>query len=135
RNRRGRRDVQGEVPRELDEVLVAGHEVRLAVNLDQHADLVAGVDVALDGALAGLRAGALGRLRLAAGAQDLDGPLHVPGGLGQSLAAGQDPGARAVAESLDFLGADSTHAFSSPVGSEFPDSGAGSAASVSSCSS
>ena len=63
--RRRGRDVQRQVARELDELLVARHEVGLAVDLDQHADLVAGVDVALHDALARLRSGALGRLRLA----------------------------------------------------------------------
>ena len=41
RERRRGGDVQREVPRELDELLVAGDEVRLAVDLDQHADPVA----------------------------------------------------------------------------------------------
>ncbi len=48
---RGRGHVQGHVARELDELLVARDEVGLAVDLHQRADLVVGVDVALDGAL------------------------------------------------------------------------------------
>ena len=74
--------MQREVARELDELLVAGDEVGLAVDLDQHADPVAGVDVGLDDALARLLAGALGGLGLAAGAQQLDRLLDIAAGLG-----------------------------------------------------
>ena len=43
----GGRDVQRDVARELQEVVVARDEVGLAVDLDEHADLAVGVDVAL----------------------------------------------------------------------------------------
>src|SRR5215210_5865844 len=61
RRRRGG-DVQRDVAGERREVVVAGDEVRVAVDLDQHADLVVGVDVGLHGALGGLAAAHLERL-------------------------------------------------------------------------
>src|SRR5713226_3993269 len=48
-----RRDVHGDVVRKLLERVRARHEVRLAVQLDQHADFPAGVDVAADEPFAG----------------------------------------------------------------------------------
>ena len=53
RRRRGR-DVQRHLAGERLEVLVARDEVGVAVDLDEHADLAAGVDVGRDGALGGL---------------------------------------------------------------------------------
>ena len=49
-------DVQRDVARERDEVVVAGDEVGVAVDLDQHAGLAVGVDVGLDRALGRLAA-------------------------------------------------------------------------------
>ena len=49
--RGGGGDVQRDVAGERDEVVVAGHEVGVAVDLDEHADLAVGVDVGLDRAL------------------------------------------------------------------------------------
>ncbi len=45
------------VAHELLELVGASHEVRLAVDLDEHADAAAGVDVARHEALAGVAAG------------------------------------------------------------------------------
>src|SRR5579875_3194425 len=103
-DRRRGGDVQGQVAGELDEPLVAGDEVGLAVDLDQHADLVAGVDVALHDPLAGLGPGALGRLRLSPGAQDVDRALEVARRLAGRLAAGENRRSRALAQRLDVLG-------------------------------
>src|SRR5579875_264719 len=103
-DRRRGGDVQGQVAGELDEPLVAGDEVGLAVDLDQHADLVAGVDVALHDPLAGLGPGALGRLRLSPGAQDVDRALEVARRLAERLAAGENRRSRALAQRLDVLG-------------------------------
>ncbi len=50
---RGCGDLHRDVAREADEVLVRGHEVGVAVDLDQHSHLGAGVNVGLDGALGG----------------------------------------------------------------------------------
>ena len=54
-------NLYSDVVRELLEVVRTGHEVRLAVNLNQHADAATGVDVALHKSLAGLAVGTLGR--------------------------------------------------------------------------
>src|ERR1019366_8557652 len=119
----GRRgDVQRQVAGELDELLVAGDEVGLAVDLHQHADLVAGVDVALDRPLAGLLTGALGGLGLSARAQDLDRLLQFAAGLGQSIATGQHAGPCPVPERFDLLCVARGHALSSV---EPPDASAG----------
>src|SRR3712207_7387968 len=50
---------RSDVARERDEVLVAGHEVGVAVDLDEHTGAAVGVDVGLDGALARLAASQL----------------------------------------------------------------------------
>src|SRR5436309_1852968 len=107
--RRLGRDVQSKVTHELDEAVGAGHEVSLAVDLHQDADLVAGMDVALDGALARLRSGPFGRSGLPAGAQDVHGTLEVSVRLGQRLPAGQDRRARSLAQGLDVLGGYRAH--------------------------
>src|SRR5919204_219073 len=108
---------------EGDEVVVLGHEVGVAVDLDEHADLAVGVDVALDGALAGLTARELADLAPHLDAQDLDGAIDVPFGLLQRRLAVHHPRARLLAQGGDVLGADLDlvgHAFCSWV------SGAGS---------
>src|ERR1700761_2716442 len=79
--RRGRRDVQGDLVGEDLEVLVAGDEVGLALDLDHRADAVVGVDVGGDHALFGAAAFALGGGGLSLDAQQLDRPLDVPVGL------------------------------------------------------
>src|SRR5207302_400627 len=43
-----RRDLKAEILHECFESVVARNEIRLAVDLDQHADFAADVDVALD---------------------------------------------------------------------------------------
>ena len=63
-------DLDREVADELLELVGAGDEVGLAVDLDEHADPAAGVDVARDEALAGLAVGLLGGRREALLAQD-----------------------------------------------------------------
>ena len=52
----GRGHLHGEVFHQLLEIVGAGHEVGLAVDLDQHAELRAGVNVAADHALPVARA-------------------------------------------------------------------------------
>ena len=79
---------------------VAGDEVRVAVDLDEHADLGVGVDVGLDGALGGLATAELERLVAEAHAQQLDGLLDVAVGLAERLLAVHHARARAVAELL-----------------------------------
>src|SRR5258706_4525938 len=82
RGRRGR-DVQRDVLGEGDEVLVARDEVGVAVDLDEHADLAVGMDVGLDGPLAGLAARELAELVAHLDPEDLDGLVHVAAGLFQ----------------------------------------------------
>ena len=72
-----RHDLDGQVLDELLELLVAGDEVRLAVDLDERAEPAARVDVGADQALAGVAAGLLGRLGDAALAQQRGGLLEV----------------------------------------------------------
>ena len=102
-DRVGGGDVLGEVLAELLEVLGAGHEVRLAVQLDQHGDLAVVVDVVADDALLGLPPGTLLGLRRALGAQQLDGLVDVAVGLLERLLAIHHAGAglsRSAATSL-----------------------------------
>src|SRR3954452_12538463 len=98
---RRRRDVQGDVLRERDEVLVGGHEVGVAVDLDERAELAVGVDVGLDRALGRLAAGELADLVAHLDPDDLDGLVHVAAGLGQRGLAVHHPRAGLVAEGLD----------------------------------
>ena len=66
-----------DLARERDEVVVAGDEVGVAVDLDEHADLAVAVDVGLHGALGGLAAAHLEGLVAEPDAQQLDGLLDV----------------------------------------------------------
>src|SRR3954451_8772944 len=70
-DRRDRGDVPGAGAREVHEVAVAGDEVRVAVDLDEDADLGVGVDVGLDRALGGLATAELQRLVAEAHAEQL----------------------------------------------------------------
>ena len=75
--------MQGDLVGEGLEVLVAGDEVGLALDLDHRPDLVVGVDVGGDDALFGAAPFALGGGGLALHPQQLDRPLDVAVGLGQ----------------------------------------------------
>ena len=107
-------DVEGDVARERDEVVVAGDEVGVAVDLDEHAGLAVRVDVGLHGALGGLAAAHLEGLVAEADAQQLDGGVDVAAGLGQRRLAIHHPGARLVAQLLDLRAVivGGAHAFS-----------------------
>src|SRR3954454_782769 len=102
----GRGDVQRDVAGEGDEVVVAGDEVRVAVDLEEHADLAVGVDVGLHGALGGLAAGELGGTGDALLAQPGHGGVDVPAVLGQPILAVHHARAGAVAQGLDVLRGD-----------------------------
>src|SRR4051794_11139402 len=124
--------VGGDLAGELDEVVGAGDEVGLAVDLDEGADAVVVVDVGLDRALGRGLLAALGGGRLALDAEDLDRLVDVAPGLGQGGLAVHHPGARAVAQGLDVGGADrrgAHQAFSSGAGAD-AGSGAGVGAGV-----
>src|SRR4051794_18293727 len=97
-------DVHRDLAGEGLEVLVAGHEVGVAVDLDQHADLAVGVDVGGDGALGGLAAAHLQGLVTELDAQQLDGGVDVAGRLAECVLALHHARARAVAELLALLG-------------------------------
>src|SRR5687768_16795905 len=76
-----------EVADELLELVGAGDEVGLAVDLDQDADPAARVDVARDEAVLGVPIGPLGGGRQAAIPEDGDGLLDVAVGLDERLLA------------------------------------------------
>ena len=87
----------------------AGHEIGLAVDLDQHADLAAAVDVRADGALGGHPAGLLGRRGETLLAQRVDRLLHVALALVEGVLAIHHSGAGALPELLDHLSGDFSH--------------------------
>ena len=105
-----RDDLDGQVLDELLELLVAGDEVGLAVDLDERAEPAARVDVAADQALAGVAAGLLGRLRRrrarAAGRSPSRGRRRISV---EGLLAIHEPGAGPLAQFLDQLGRDVRH--------------------------
>src|SRR4051812_35303772 len=106
-------DVDRDLVRELPELVATGDEVRLALDLDQDADLPGRVEVGGHDALAGGASAALRRGRLALHAQDLDRLVEVALGLGQGGLAVHDPGTCALPERLDVAGLDvriGTHA-------------------------
>ena len=76
--------MHGDVLEELLEILGAGDEVGLAVDLDEDADFAAGVDVLADRAFVGGAGGFLLGGGHAALAQDDEGLFHcrlwIPGG-------------------------------------------------------
>src|SRR5829696_6588466 len=99
-------DVERDVAGEGHEVVVAGDEVGVAVDLDEHADLGVAVDVGLDRALGGLAAADLQRLVAEADAQQLDRGVDVAARLLEGALAVHHAGARAVAQLLDLRGGD-----------------------------
>src|ERR1035441_6453643 len=80
-------DLEAEVPHERLEPVVPGDEVRLAIDLDQDADLRPDVDVALDQPLLRRAVGLLGGRRGALLAQDRDGFVGVAVRFDQRLLA------------------------------------------------
>src|SRR5215217_8228190 len=112
-DRRRGRDVQRNLAGEGDEVVVAGDEVGVAVDLDEHADLAVAVDVGLDGAFGRLAAAHLQGLVAEAHPQQLDGLVHVAAALGERRLAVHHAGAGAVAQLLDFLSGRAVVHFSS----------------------
>ena len=122
-------EVQRDVPGEGDEVVVLGHEVGVAVDLDEHADLAVGVDVALDGALGGLAVGELAELVAHLDPEDLGGLVDVAPASSRARLQSIMPGAGLLAQGGDVLGADlgsCAHAFCSWVAFSVSGVGAGS---------
>src|SRR5712692_9762695 len=98
-----RGDVHRDVVTEALERFRARYEVRLAVDLHQHADLSAGVDVTADEAFAGFALRLLRRGRLALLAQDADGFLDVAAGFHQRCPAIGEARVRPLAQLLHEL--------------------------------
>src|SRR5271154_2078379 len=96
--------MHGDVVRNLLESVGACHEVRLAVDFDEHADLAAGVDVATNEAFGGFARGFLGRGGLAFFAQDANGFFEVAIGFDQGGAAVCKAGVGAFAQLFYELG-------------------------------
>src|SRR5215211_4707382 len=107
----GHGDVQGDLMGQALELVGLGHEVGLAVELDQHAELgwqvrVGRVQVGVDDALGGAAPGALLHAGLAALAQQLGGLVQVAARLPQRVPAVHHPGPGGVPEGLDLSGRD-----------------------------
>jgi len=98
--------LHGDVIGELLEPVTAGDKVSLAVDLDNHTEAGATVDVGADGTLSG----DAGCLLIGGGdallAEPDDGLLEVAAALGEGLLAVHHAGAGGVADSLDVLGGD-----------------------------
>src|ERR1700722_3580877 len=97
-----------DLSRQLLELLVLGHEVGLAVQLDQDARVVA-VKLGGDEAVAGRAVGPLAGVLDALLAQILDGKLEVATGLGQGVLAVHHPGAGLLPQPLHVSGGDIRH--------------------------
>src|SRR5690606_33064427 len=94
---------------ELHEIFVAGREVRLDVDLDEHPALPVRREARHDEALRRDRAGALRALRETLLENDLDGLLHVAVGLGERAAAVVEARLGAIPKLLHLLHADLSH--------------------------
>src|SRR5258708_11150768 len=108
-SRSGSRDVDGELARQVLEDVVAGDEVRLAVELHQGRDLVVVVHVRAHGALRRGPPGALAGLGNTLLAQPILGLLDVPIGLLQRSPRIQDAGVGGITKLLDQGGRDFGH--------------------------
>ncbi len=109
----------GDVADDRLELLVAGDEIGLGIDLDDGA--LGALDGDADQAFGGDAAGLLGGLGETAGAQPVDGGFHVAVGLGQRLLAVHHADAGRVAEFLDLLSRDHAIWITSCCG---PDTGA-----------
>ena len=98
--------LHGDVIDELLEPVTAGDKVSLAVDLDNHTEAGATVDVGADGTLSGDAGGLLIGGGDALLAEPDDGLLEVAAALGEGLLAVHHAGAGGVADSLDVLGGD-----------------------------
>src|SRR6185436_215755 len=102
-------DLDRQVADELLELVGARDEVGLAVDLDQHADAAARVDVARDEALAGVAARLLRGRRETALAEQDDGLLDVTVSLDEGVLAVHEARAGPLAQLLDRRGRDVCH--------------------------
>src|SRR5512132_4618967 len=107
----GHGDVEGDLVGQALELVGLGHEVGLAVELDQHTQLgrqvrVRGVQVGVDDTLGGAAAGPLLDASLAALTQQLGGSFQVAARLLQGVPAVHHSGPGGVPEGLDLSGRD-----------------------------
>ncbi len=100
----GSGDVQGDQTREFLELLGFRDKVGFTIELHQHTNLAAHMNVARDGALPRLALCPLCRFGRAAGAENVDCVLHVAVRLRQGGFALHHPRAGAVAEFLHVFG-------------------------------
>src|SRR5690606_19632916 len=98
-----RRHLHGQVASQLAELLRRGDEVRFAVDLDQHTDAAAGMDVGLNQALGRHASRLLGRCSQALLPQIGDGLLHIAAGLLQGPLAVHHAGLGSLPQLLDHL--------------------------------
>ena len=95
-----------DVFRKRTELVVAGDKIRLAVDLDHHADFAADVNIALDEAFLGDAVSLLGGRRRAFFAQQRDGFLDVTVGFNQGAFAVHETRTCVGAQLIDHLGRD-----------------------------
>src|SRR4051794_16744125 len=90
--------MEGDIPRQLLEVVGTGHKVGFAVELDKRANLAVMMEVTHHDTLGGHPAGTLFRFRNALLSQELGSFFHVAGGLLQRSLAVHHAGASADPE-------------------------------------
>ena len=105
-------DLLGDPLHESQELVGLGHEVGLAVDLDQHGHVA--VPVIGHNALSGDTAGLLGGSRQALLTQEVDGLLHVAFAGHEGLLAIHHAGARALTEGRYVFGCDRCHILNPP---------------------
>ena len=99
-------DLLGDIFGEGVEAVVLGDEIRLAVDLDEHADFGAGQDGLGDDAFLGFAICLLRGAGRAFFAQHIDGGFEVAIGLGERAFAFHQTGIGLFAEGFDELGVD-----------------------------
>src|SRR5205085_12238935 len=102
----------GQVTDDGREVGALGHEVGVAVELDDRADVA--VDDDVDRALGGLAVLKLGRLAQSLGAQPVHGVVQVAFRLLEGVLAVHHPGAGRFAQRRDVFGRVLSHSYRSP---------------------
>src|SRR5262249_17451163 len=94
------RHLHRQVAHQLLELVRLGDEVGLAVDLDQHADLAARVDVGPDRPVGGDAGGPFGRLRESLLAQEPERLVEIALRLAERFLTIEEPGARLLAQLL-----------------------------------
>src|SRR5262249_25292709 len=94
------RHLHGQVAHQLLELVRLGHEIGLAVDLDQHADLAAPMDVGADRSVGGDAGRPLRCLRESLLAQEPERFVEIALGLAERFLAVEEPGAGLLAQLL-----------------------------------